>query len=209
MAEARTFTEGEMYALVADAVKRETAAAEAKAAELETEKVSLGNEKDALEVRATAAEAKAASAEQELADYKEQIETEKAKEAKRSERVAALADAAPALTVEGERADRIVAMADEDFAEYLGSLREIAATSKHAFKGSGTDCSTCGQAKGAAIHEVKGDGDGDADDREKSKEIPRQSAAFGGNSPGNKDTNKGKDVTKLFAARAALSAPKS
>jgi len=118
----RTFTEGEAYALVADAVERETAAAKAETAKAQEQVTSISNEKDALELRATAAEEAKATADKELADFKESVETQKAQEAKRTERVAKLAEVAPALKVEGERETRIVAMADETFGEYLESL---------------------------------------------------------------------------------------
>lgn len=131
MAGERTFTEGEAYALVADAVERETAAAKTEAEELRNQNVTLGNEKDALELRATAAEDKVAEAEKALEDYKTDVETQKAAEAKRDERLTKVAEVAPTL-VEGddekivERCDRIVAMDDESFQEYLDSLTAVA-----------------------------------------------------------------------------------
>lgn len=122
----RTFTEGEAYALVGDAVERETAAVKAELVTVKEQVTSISNEKDALELRATAAEEAKTKAEQELTDFKAQIETEKANEAKREQRVAKLTEVAPTLKVEGERLDRIVAMDDESFSHYVDSLKEVA-----------------------------------------------------------------------------------
>lgn len=194
----RTFTEGEAYALVADAVERETAAARTEASEAKEQVTLLGNEKDALELRAKAAEDAAEAAKKELEDFKESVETQKAQEAKREERTKALADVAPQLKVEGERAERIVAMADADFIDYVESLREVAAQNAHGFKAEGDDskeCGVCGKPSADALHNkvtqkaaVEG-------------ELPRQSAAFKGGDPGS--APKGA-VSTLFAAREAL-----
>lgn len=207
MAGDRTFTEGEAYALVADAVERETAAAKAEAATALEQVTTLSNEKDALELRATAAEEAKAAAEKALVDFKESIETEKAQEAKRSERVAALEEVAPSLKLEGERADRIVAMADEAFADYVASLREVAAAGPHKFGGSADKCSVCD--KPASGHK-----DFDADDDKNGNDlpgkqkagIPRESAAFKGGQPGAGSSTK-TPVKGLFDARRAAMAP--
>jgi DNA anti-recombination protein RmuC len=175
----RTFTEGEAYALVADHVARETAAANTKVAELTAQNTTLASEKDVLEVRATAAEEKAATAEKALEDHKAEVETQKANEAKRSDRVAKVAEVAPTLKVEGERADRIVAMADADFEEYVNTLREVASAN-------GTQPPAEGTPTG----------------------LPRQSAAFQG-APAQGDKPAQSSVKGLFAARAAIAAPQS
>lgn len=122
----RTFTEGEAYALVADAVSRETAAAVAEVEALKAANAALVTERDAMEVRATAAETAKVEAETALTDYKQQVETEKANEVKRVERLAELAKVAPKLEVTQERSDRIVAMEDPAFADYLDTLRQVA-----------------------------------------------------------------------------------
>ena len=180
----RTFTEGEAYALVADAVERETAAAKTEAEELRTQVTALGNEKDALELRVTAAEEKATTAEQALEDYKAEVETQKAAEAKRSERLEKVAEIAPAL-VEGddekvaERCDRIVAMDDESFQEYLDSLTAV------------------------APQKANDDGKGGATKvAPTSTPLPRESAAFKGTQPTG-DKAKG-SVKGLMDARRGL-----
>lgn len=192
MAGERTFTEGEAYALVADAVERETASAKAEADGLRDQVTTLGNEKDVLEQRVKAAEDAKAEAEQALEDFKTGVETEKAMEAKRSERLAKVAEIAPDL-VEGddakviERCDRIVAMADELFDSYVADL-EAVAPQKAADDGKGG----------------KVDGTTTATDKD-GKPIPRESAAFKGAKPENKKAS----VTGLFDARRKAQSSKS
>ena len=197
----RTFTEGEAYALVADAIARETAAVEARATAAEEQVTTLSNEKDALELRVTAAETAKKAAETELVEFKTGIETQKAQEAKRTERVAAVAAVAPDLKVEGERADRIVAMEDAAFADYVSSLREVAATGPHPFKkgDDGAKCATCDMAEAAPMHKIA------AQKAAAEGELPRQSAAFSGSTPGAGSSTKS-PVKGLFAARAAAQA---
>lgn len=187
MAGERTFTEGEAYALVEDGVKRETAALTETVGKLEAQVVTLGNEKDALELRATAAEEKAANAEKALDDYKAEVEAQKAAEAKRTERLEKVAEVAPSLVTDDdkgqERADRIVAMADDAFDEYVDGLRQIAA------------------AAGDKTDDDKGKGKG-ADGA-----LPRESAAFKGGKTGEKPNGSEStaSVKGLFGARRALS----
>lgn len=182
MAGERTFTEGEAYALVADAVERETAAAKTQVADLEAQIVSLGNEKDALELRATAAEEKAANAEKALADYKAEVETQKAMEAKRDERLGKVAEVAPKLEVTEERATRIVAMEDELFDEYVESLRQVA--------------SEGGKSDDGKPEGVKREG----------TPLPRESAAFKGGKTGEAGRPT-PSVKGVFGARARALAP--
>lgn len=196
----RTFTEGEAYALVADAIARETAAVEARATAAEEQVTTLSNEKDALELRVTAAETAKKAAETELVEFKTGIETQKAQEAKRTERVAAVAAVAPDLKVEGERADRIVAMEDAVFADYVSSLREVAAMGPHPFKkGDDGKCATCDMAEAAPMHKIA------AQKAATEGDLPRQSAAFSGSMPGAGSSTK-TPVKGLFAARAAAQA---
>ena len=195
----RTFTEGEAYALVADAVERETAAAKATATEAQGQVTTISNEKDALELRVTAAEEAKVAAEKELADFKAAAETQKAQEAKRTDRTTRLAEVAPSLKIEGERADRIVAMADEVFDEYVAGLREVAAAGPHAFKkGDDGKCATCDGAEASPMHKVA--------PQKAAAELPRQSAAFTGTSPGAGSSTTDNPVRGLFAARAAANA---
>lgn len=192
MAGERTFTEGEAYALVADAVERETAAAKTEAEELRNQNVTLGNEKDALELRIKAAEDKAADAEKALEDYKTEVETQKASEAKRSERLGKVAEVAPTLVTQPddgddekvtERCDRIVAMDDESFQEYLDSITAVAPQKA-------SDDGTDGKAKPAPT----------------GTPLPRESAAFKGKQPTGTEA-KGSVKGLLDARRGLRSAP--
>jgi hypothetical protein len=163
----RTFTEGEHYALVDDAVKRETAAASTRITDLEAELTALKNANDVLVTEKAAETQRADQAAQTLIEFKDEIEQEKAREARRTERLAQLAEAAPLLEITDERSDRIVAMSDEVFESYVSDLREVAAK--------------------APKDDSKKDGiaEPDADDEDPKKKkakgkMPRQSAAFGG-----------------------------
>ena len=188
MAGERTFTEGEAYALVADAVERETAAANTRIAELEAQVTTLGNEKDATEVRATAAEEKAEQSDQALTDYKAEVDNERQQAAALTERVAKLAEVAPKLVENideeagAERRARILAMDDASFDEYLGDLRQLAGAT------AGGDTSTA------------------TTDPTTGKPVPRESAAFQGGTGGG-DASKKPSVGGMFAARKAASAP--
>lgn len=169
----RTFTEGEAYALVEDAVQRETAAAKAEATAALEQVTAISNEKDALELRVTAAEEAKVKAEQELAEFKESIEREKAQEALRAERLAKVTEVAPKLDLTSEkdgvaRANRIVAMADEAFTEYVETIRQVA----------------------GATTEETGD-------------LPRESAAFKGGKPGAGSSAKTPVTGLFAAKRAA------
>lgn len=201
----RTFTEGEAYALVADAVERETAAAKAEATTAQGQVTTLSNEKDALTLRVTAAEEAKVAAETELAEFKAGIETEKANAAKLDIRVAKLAEIAPDLKIEGERKDRVLAMADEAFTAYVADLRQVAAMGPHAFKAEGDDpaeCAVCGKGKADGMHKVAA--------QKASAELPRQSAAFSGSTPGAGSSTTDNPVKGLFAARAAaMSRPRA
>lgn len=179
MADGRTFTEGEAYALVEDAVTRETAAAKSQITELESGKTTLQNRIDVLETEKAAEVQRADAAEKALADYKGEIEQEKAREARRAERVKQVAEASPLLEITDERSDRIVAMTEEVFEGYLADLREVASKAPK----------------------------GDKDDKGKPKgksDIPRESAAFHGSS--DTDTEPQKPVTTLIGARRNLGA---
>lgn len=126
----RTFTEGEAYALVDQAVARETAEATGKIEELTAANAALGTQVDTLETEKAAALSRAEAAEQALADYKTAIENEKAREAKRGERLSQVAEVNPVLDLKDEnRVARIVAMGDEEFTGYLADMREVASAS--------------------------------------------------------------------------------
>jgi len=170
----RTFTEGEAYALVDDAVKRETAVATERTSVLEGENTALKNANDVLATEKAAETQRADQAAQALIDFKDGIEQETARVALRTERVAAVADATTLLEMTDERADRIVAMDEAAFASYVSDLREIAAKAPKEDPKNDPD----------AAADAKGGDDKDADDvkaKEKAKgKMPRESAAFGG-----------------------------
>jgi len=194
----RVFTEGEAYALVADAVARETASANATVEDLTAKNAALQTERDAMEVRATAAETEKAAAEQALTDFKAEIAAQQAAEAKRGTRLAQVAEVAPTLKLEGERADRLVAMSDEHFSEYVEGLREVAAAGPHNFipnPNKATDCKTCGSGKDASkLHTG-------TQTAAATGAIPRESAAFGGGTAGAPGEKPTASVSGLFAAR--------
>lgn len=178
----RTFNEGEHYALVDDAVKRETAAAATRISELESSNTELKNANDVLETEKAAEKVRADQAVEALTQFKDQIEQEKAREARRAERVAQVAEAAPLLDITQDRSDRIVAMADDVFESYLSDLREVAAKAPKPVE--------------------KKDDKKDAKPAEKAAAgIPRESAAFAGST----DDNKGAGtVMGLLGASRAL-----
>lgn len=186
MAGERTFTEGEAYALVEDAVKRETAAVQTQVATLETQVTTLGNEKDALELRAKAAEDKAAEAEKALEDFKSDVESQKAAEARWAEREKTVKEVAPKLELTDERRERITAMADADFEKYLEDIRVVAGAAPADDK-VGAD--------GKPVAPVTEPPAGGAP--------PRQSAAFGGGG-GPSDKGGTTPVMGLIGARRAL-----
>jgi len=189
----RTFTEGEHYALVDDAVKRETASATTRISELDKENIELKNANDVLVTEKAAETTRADEAAQALIDFKGNVEQEKAREARRTDRVAEVTKAAPSLEITQERSDRIVAMSDELFTSYLSDLREVAAKKPKLDK------------DGKPIPDAADDGDDDDKKSSKGKGIPRESAAFGGsdsdNGNGNADTG---TVKHLIGASRAL-----
>lgn len=174
----RTFTEGEAYALVDDAVKRETAQAQDKITTLQSENTSLQTKVDVLETEKAQLVQRAQTAEQELTDFKASVETEKAQEARKAERLRQVAEANALLDISDEseagkgRQTRIAAMSDDEFTAYLADMREVASKS-----------------------EPKGK---DAKPAEDGAKPPRETAAFSGE-PGAK--TKTGSVVGLFNAR--------
>jgi len=181
----RTFTEGEHYALVDDAIKRETAAAATRVSELETKVTELQNANDVLVTEKAAEMQRANQAAQALDQFKQQIETEKAQEAQRAERTAKVTEVAPALELTQERSDRIVAMSDEVFESYLADLREVAA-------------------KSAAKPADEAKKDEKKAEKAAEGSIPRESAAFAGSDTDNKVA--GTVLGVIGASRALRSA---
>ena len=190
----RTFTEGEAYALVADAVQRETAAAATRISELES---TLKSANDVLVAEKAAETKRADQAAQALIDFKDGIEQETARVALRTERVATVADVTDLLEMTDERADRITAMDEAAFASYVSDLREIAAKAPKEDPKDDPD----------AAADAKGGDDKDEDDAKTKNvevkvkgKIPRESAAFGGTTSTAKPT--GTVIGVIGASRA-------
>lgn len=122
----RTFTEGEHFALVDADVKRETAARDAEIAELKSSKTELETKVDTLATEKAAAEQRATAAEEALEAYKTEQENARQIAERKESRKVELAEANPFLELTDERVDRIAALSDEDYAVYLGEMREVA-----------------------------------------------------------------------------------
>jgi hypothetical protein len=186
----RTFTEGEAYALVDDAIKRETAALRVAADEREA---ILKSANDVLVAEKAAETQRADQAAQALIDFKDGIEQEKARVALRTERVAAVADATDLLEMTDERAERITDMEEAAFVSYVSDLREIAAKAPPK-EDPKNDPDAAADAKG-------GDDKDEDDAKAKAKgKIPRESAAFGGSTTTAKST--GTVIGVIGAGRA-------
>lgn len=127
----RTFSEDEAYAIVADRVARETSEMTSKIQTLEAEKADLANRLDVETAAREAAEQRATAAEAKHEEFLKALETEKAKESRKEERLAQVREAASHLTDEffkdESRVDRIVAMEDDVFEGYVKDLRDAAA----------------------------------------------------------------------------------
>lgn len=181
----RMFTEGETYALVDEAVKRETAALATSTESLNREKAELQGAIDVLATEKAAAVERAEAAEKALEDFKAEIETQKAREALRESRTKAFAEVAPQLELTEERVERLLAYTDEQFEAHIADLREVAA-------------------KKPAVN------DGDADDKDakgkkqKAGDVPRESAALKGES--GSDSAATTPVVGLFGAARAMKA---
>jgi hypothetical protein len=191
----RTFTEGEAYALVEDAIKRETAALRVAADEREA---TLKSANDVLVAEKAAETKRADQAAQALIDFKDGIEQETARVALRTERVATVADATDLLEMTDERAERITDMEEAAFASYVSDLREIAAKAPKEDPKNDPDAKA--DAKGGDDKD-EDDAKTKADEKAKAKgKIPRESAAFGGSTSTAKST--GTVIGVIGASRA-------
>ncbi len=211
------FTESQHFALLADAVSRETAAiTEAKTA-LETEKsalqetiTGLESEKSALQSRIDVLEAEKVTeiasrekAEADFAAYQAELAELSAvserKEA-RLTRVKASIDAPESYFTEA-RAARWAQMADEEFDELLVEFTELAAMKPHAFmKGDGGDCKMCGKSDSDGMHKMPEKAAEDA--------AARETAAFtGGAAP--KPVEGGSTFGRFLTATGKLPAATS
>lgn len=127
---ARTFTEREAYALVADNVQRETAALSTQVDTLTSEKAALETRVDVAEAALATEKARADKAEQDLAAFKEQTERETAQLARKDARVAKVRETAKHLKEDDpfftpERAARWAAMEDAEFDGYIAELAAV------------------------------------------------------------------------------------
>lgn len=143
----RTFTEAEHFALVTDAVSRETADLTTQVAELAAAKSELEQRADVLEAEKAAAIAERDAIKAEFDQFKNDIEEAAAVAARRETRVARVKDANPTLGDDfftSERADRWAAMSDEAFDALVTDLEAVkpattaAATETAAFTGGET-----------------------------------------------------------------------
>jgi hypothetical protein len=128
VADGRTFTEGETYALVADNVKRETAAIQAEKADLETIVTTLEAEKAALQNEVDVAVAAREKAEKDLEDYKAGQVRDAEIAALKEARVAKVRDVAKHLKDDfftDERAGRWAAMDQSGFDVYVSELAAV------------------------------------------------------------------------------------
>lgn len=124
----RTFTEGEAYALVDQAVARETAEATSKIEELTAANTALGTQVDTLETEKAQAISRAEAAEKALEDYKAEVAEREAAAARKDVRLAEVAEANPHLDLkDAKRVERIVAMKDEEYAGYLDDMKAVGA----------------------------------------------------------------------------------
>lgn len=127
----RTMTETEAYAIVADSVKRETAALTADKERLTAEVTDLQSRLDIAESAKVAAEQARDEAVQKHADYIAEQDAQREAASKKDERIAKVREAASHLKDEfftdESRVTRIVAMKDDEFDGYLADLRETAA----------------------------------------------------------------------------------
>lgn len=129
-AEARTFSEEEHTAIVADRVARETAELEGQNQTLQEQVTALTTEKAELQTRLDTAEVARAAAEQALADYKAEVTATAEKAARRAERLASVREAAkhmPDAWFTDQRADEWAAMEQASFDSFLTATKEVSA----------------------------------------------------------------------------------
>ena len=125
----KTYTQAEHDAIVAAAVERETASLQDKIAELEAKNDEQASRLEVVEAEKAAAETKATKAETDLAEYRDEVESEKAAKARRDSREQAMREVAKALGDDwftDERKDRWARMSDEDFDAQKAEIAEIA-----------------------------------------------------------------------------------
>jgi chromosome segregation ATPase len=125
----RVFSEDEHMAILADRVTQETASLNTQVTDLSTENSELASKLDAAEVAKAAAEKAAADVQAAFDEFKANLDAEKASEARKTERLAALEGLTlPEGFLKDEaRVNRIAKMEDEAYNEWLADIKESAA----------------------------------------------------------------------------------
>ena len=216
----RTFTEAQHFALLTDAVARETASLSSKTEDLETKVSGLDSEKAALsatiaelQTRIDVLDAEKAAAEQardaavaEFTAHKDAEAEKAAATERRAERVTALKAANSSLQDEyftEQRVQRWAEMSQEQFDSLLVDITEAAAMGPHKFvakPGEADVCKACDKSEKAGMH-------GFAEKAVDGTEAVRETAAFkGGESPtaGSGVSLFGQFLTKTGHAPAAV-----
>jgi hypothetical protein len=129
VADERTFTEAEHFALLTDAVQRETSSLTAEKSQLETTVSELQARVDVLEAEKAAETAAKDQAVSEFEAFKAEIAEKAAVEARKADRVARVKAAAelPDTYFTDDRIQRWAEMADEQFEALVADLAEVAA----------------------------------------------------------------------------------
>lgn len=201
MADERTFTEKEHFALLTDAVTREVAKATEEADERITE---LTSRIDVLEAEKAAEVEKREAVEREFADFKAELEKAAEVEGRKSERIEAVKAVAtlPESYFTTERAQRWAEMPDEQFTALLDDFAEATATSLGA-EAVKEVAALDGDAKRNAVAQLvakareAGESDGGV-----TTVITKETAAFtGGKSPS--DPESGPSTLRSFLTRTA------
>lgn len=126
MADEKTYTESEHFAVLNDRLAKETADLTVQVDELTASKTELESKLDVAESAKVAAEQRATEAEKALEDFKAEIEQEREAAARKDERISKLREGASHLGDEffenEDRVKRIVAMSDDEFNGYAADL---------------------------------------------------------------------------------------
>jgi hypothetical protein len=125
----RVFSEDEHLAILADRVMQDTASLNTQVSDLTSQNTELASKLDAAEVAKAAAEKAAADVQAAFDEFKANLDAEKAAEARKTERLAALEGLTlPEGFLKDEaRLARIVSMDDDSYAGWLADIKESAA----------------------------------------------------------------------------------
>lgn len=125
----KTYTQAEHDAIVVAAVDRETASLQDRVAELEAKNDEQASRLEVVEAEKAAAETKATKAETDLAEFRSEVDAEKAAKERRDSRESAMREVAKSLGEDwftDDRKDRWARMSDEDFDSQKAEIAEIA-----------------------------------------------------------------------------------